>query len=166
MDNVEAAGRTMPGKTRKRWNINPKKRWVAVALLIALLLVGGAVFYMKIAGMAPKDLLNEWKGEPAEQTLVLEEFLVNLNTYGVPTAPVLRIHIAIKYLDEKNQERMKGEIPMIRDLILTNLRALRLETVLEEASMEEFKKKTREDLNAYFEENLVTQIYITDLIVR
>lgn len=166
MDNVEVAGRPMPGKSRKRFKIHAKKRWFAVALLAVFLIVGGTVFYMKVSGLTTKDLLKGWIREPAEQTLVLEEFLVNLNTYAVPASPVLRIHIAVKYLDEKNQERMNAEIPMIRDLILSNLRSLHLETVLEEASIEEFKKKTREDLNAYFDENLVTQIYITDLIVR
>lgn len=166
MDNAEVAGKTMPGKSRKRLKIHAKKRGAVVALLIVLLLVGGIFVSMKIAGLTPADLMKEWTVEPAEQTLVLEEFLVNLNTYVVPSAPVLRIHIAVKYLDEKNQERMNAEIPMIRDLILSNLRSLHLETVLEEASIEEFKKKTREDLNAYFKENLVTQIYITDLIVR
>lgn len=137
-----------------------------VASMLLLLVSGSVLIYSKASGQSVKEMLQSFAPEKSEHTVVLSEFLVNLNSQIAPANTVLRINIAIKYLDEKNTERIASETPMIRDIILSHLRDLRVETILEEKTIEDFKKNAKKSINELLNEDIVTQVYITDMIIR
>ncbi len=55
---------------------------------------------------------------------------------------------------------------MIRNEILVCLRELRRETVLEEESIEEFKVQAKNAINQRLDDEIIEEIYITNMIVR
>jgi flagellar basal body-associated protein FliL len=144
-----------------------KKIVVPIILVMAILVIsGGILIYSKVSGKTIGELTQRFAPEKSEHTLVLNEFLVNLNSGITPTSTVLRINIAIKYIDEKNTEVMKAEIPMIRDIILTHLMELQVETILEDKTIEDFKNRTRDSINLHLDDEIATQVYVTDMIIR
>lgn len=153
-------------KTKVKRSINKKILIPVIILLLILVVSAGVLIYSKATGQTVKELLKSFEPEKTEHTMVLSEFLVNLNSQAAPTNAVLRINIAIKYLDEKNIEKVSAETPMIRDIILSHLRDLSVENILEEKTIEEFKSNAKESINELLNEDIVTQVYITDMIIR
>ncbi|MDX9916850.1 MAG: flagellar basal body-associated FliL family protein [Gudongella sp.] len=159
--------KTEIGSTPKvKKKINKKILIIILAVILALIIGTSVLIYAKVKGVPVKSLIEKYLPEKSEQTLSLNEFLVNLNYDTGPSNEVLRINIAIKYIDSKNTERMVSEVPMIRDIILTNLRDLQAESILEEEIIYNFKKNTKDDINELLQQDIVTQVYVTDLIIR
>jgi len=149
----------------------PKKRSkkliiAVVAVIVVLLLSGGLVVYSLVTDTSLGDMFSYFAPEVTEETMVLDEFLVNVSSQYGTAEQVLRIHLAVKYLDVDNTERLKASVPMIRDIVLSNLRDLKVETILEEDTIKAFKSNTRKSLNEHFGEEIITELYITDMIVR
>lgn len=159
-------------KTEQKPAVKVKKvisKKIAIPIIAAIVLLTisvGGLIYSRVSGQTVKEMVQSFAPEKTEHTIALSEFLVNLNSKVAPTNTVLRINIAIKYLDEKNNERMAAEIPMIRDIILSHLRELKVETILEEKTIEEFKKNAKQSINEHLNEEIVTQVYVTDMIIR
>jgi flagellar protein FliL len=146
-----------------------KRRKLSIIIgVIGLLLITltGVIVYSVATETPIREIAEGFRSEPSEETLVLEEFLVNLNSESGPTNQFLKINIALEYRDSNNTETLTDSMPMIRNEILACLRDLRRESVLEEASIEAFKDHAREAINARLDEEIIDEIYITNMIVR
>ena len=152
---------------KKKSPKNRKKLLIIIGALSLLLLFAIGVGIYSLATDTPIiDMVEALRPEPSEETLVLEEFLVNLNSEAGATNQYLKINIALGYPGSGNTEVLTSAMPMIRNEILACLRELRRETVLEEESIEAFKEQAKNAINARLEEDLIEEIYITNMIVR
>ena len=97
-------------KTEQKPMVKAKRgisKKIAVPIIAAIVLLTisvGVLIYSKASGQTVKEMVQSFAPEKTEHTIVLSEFLVNLNSQVAPTNTVLRINIAIKYLDEKNSK--------------------------------------------------------------
>lgn len=158
----------------KRMN---KKLIIIIIVAVALLLTaGGVVIYSVTTDTPIGELVEMLKEEKPDKVLVLDEFLVNaLSEYG-KTDQVLRINIALTHVNDDETGMVEKSKPIIRDIILANLSDLKVEKLLEENTLPEFKTKTKDAINEYFqgetfdgetiEGDIITGLYVTDLIVR
>jgi flagellar basal body-associated protein FliL len=159
-------------KTNQTAEINTsqkKRRKLSILIgVIGLLLIAltGVIAYSVITETPIREIAEGFRSEPTEETLVLEEFLVNLNSESGPTNQFLKINLTLEYRDSDNTEILLESVPMIRNEILACLRDLRRESVLEEASIEAFKDHARAAINTRLPEEIIDEIYITNMIVR
>ena len=161
---MEKTNEAVGKKTKPK---NRKKLLIIIGVIgILLMTVSGVVIYSVVTETPIMVMAESFRSEPSEETLVLEEFLVNLNSESGPSNQYLKIDIALEYRDSKNTEILTAAMPMIRNEIIVSLRDLRRETVLEEESIEAFKEQAKNAINARLEEEIVDEIYITNMIVR
>lgn len=151
---------TKPKKKNKKLII------IIVAVIALLVLAGGLIIYSLVTDTSFGDMLAYFEPEVTEETMVLDEFLVNVASHQGSTDQLLRINLAIKYLDADNTEKIRAAVPMMRDIVLSNLRDLKIEIIHQDETIRTFKESTRESLNQHFGEEIVTEVYVTDMIVR
>ena len=153
-------------QTKKKPKNRKKLMIIIGALSLLLLFVIGVGIYSMATETPIVEMVEALRPEPSKETLVLEEFLVNLNSEGGPTNQFLKINIALGYAGSGNTETLTAAMPMIRNEILVCLRELRRETVLEEESIEEFKVQAKNAINQRLDDEIIEEIYITNMIVR
>ena len=164
---METMEKTNPTEVKKKMPKKRKKLLIITGVIgLLLLVVSGVVIYSAVTETPITEMVDRFRPEPSEETLVMEEFLVNLNSESGPTNQYLKINMALGYLGSNNTEILTASMPMIRNEILISLRDLRRETVLEEESIEEFKQQAKNAINSRLDEDIIDEIYITNIIVR
>lgn len=148
-----------------------KKLIVAVVLITILILGSGSVIAFSMITETPVgDIISSLRPVKPDEIMVLNEFLVNAASTKGQTNKYLRINIALTH--KNNQiEVMKTTEPIIRDIILGKLKSLEIEDLLDDKRIDIFKEVVQKDLNEYFKEThsekeMITGVYITDLIIK
>jgi flagellar basal body-associated protein FliL len=145
---------------------NSKKLVIIIGVLsLFFLFAFGVGIYSLATDTSIIEMVEVVRPAPSKETLVLEEFLVNLNSEAGHSNQYLKINIALGYLGSRNTEVLISAMPMIRNEVLACLRELRRETVLEEESIEAFREQAKKAINARLE-GQIEEIYITNMIVR
>lgn len=147
----------------------PKKSKFKLVLLIVIpifLIVSVGFGYMAFTDTKISDIQEIFQKEE-EQTLLLEEFLVNIKS-PVGKNRYLKIKLALMYNNPEHGEVLNANVNKIRDIIITDLRERQSEEVLDTDKTEEIKSKIMEDINSGLnsEQKIVKDVYITDLIVQ
>ena len=70
------------------------------------------------------------------------------------------------YTDESYGNELVNNMSKIRDLVITNLRNRTAEDLLNGESISQLKSSIKEDINKSFEESMIEDIYITNIIVQ
>jgi flagellar basal body-associated protein FliL len=147
----------------------PKKSKLKLILLIIIpiiLIISIGLGYMVFTDTSVSDIQKLFEKEE-EQTLLLEEFLVNIKSPAGKNR-YLKIKLALMYNDANHGEILNANVNKIRDIIIADLRERHSEEILDIDKTEEIKTKITEDINSVLnsEEKIVKDVYITDLIVQ
>lgn len=127
-----------------------------VILLIATLVIG--FIYIKSKDKTQKKPADEY-------TMELDEFLVNLKTDG-DTPSYLKTKIALMYPKKKSGEKLENNIDKIRDAINDKLRTKTSNEMLDTSKVEELKKEIVLAINDALGEEIVGNIYFTDIVIQ
>ena len=153
---------TEPTKNAKKKR--PKlKILIIIILLIVVLLLGGFI-YLQVTDTTIADIMESFNKEE-QLTMSLDEFLVNLKS-PANMRNYLKVKISLMYTDSSKTEMLTANTSKIRDIILDNLRGRGYEDVTTNEGIDTLKKDIIEDLNNSFEEPIIKEVYITDIIVQ
>lgn len=137
-------------------------RILIVVLLAVILFLG--IGYLLLLDKEMPDLTTIFKSN-GEYTIPLDDFVVNLKS-NKPVNNYARLSIALMYTDESYGNELVNNMSKIRDLVITNLRNRTAEDLLNEESISQLKSSIKEDINKSFEESMIEDIYITNIIVQ
>lgn len=152
-------------KVRKSFNINKNVLLlvIAVPLLVAIGVIAGSFVTNPDTMMASN---NEEPEEVEEVSVALEEFVLNLE----PTNNVnryVRMEISLSTTQEGGLELLEGSLDKIRDSIINTVSRQTVNDIFdEEVGTSNLKDVLKESLNAEFEDELVHQVYITNVVVQ
>lgn len=139
-------------------------RILIVVLLAVILFLLVGIGYLLLLDKEMPDLTTIFKSN-GEYTIPLDEFVVNLKS-NKPVNNYARLSIALMYTDESYGNELVNNMSKIRDLVITNLRNRTAEDLLNEESISQLKSSIKEDVNKSFEESMIEDIYITNIIVQ
>lgn len=149
-------------KVRNGFNKNILMLIIAVPLLVAIGVIAGNY-------LANPELMasgNEEDEKIEEVTVPLEEFVLNLE----PTNNVnryVRMEISLSTTEENGVELIEGSLDKIRDSIINTVSRQTVGDIFdEEVGTSNLKDVLKESLNTEFEEELIHQVYITNVVVQ
>lgn len=135
---------------------------IAVPILVAIGVIAGN--YLANPEMSASG--NEEEEKIEEVTVPLEEFVLNLE----PTNNVnryVRMEISLSTIEENGVELIEGNLDKIRDSIINTVSRQTVGDIFdEEVGTSNLKDVLKESLNTEFEEELIHQVYITNVVVQ
>ena len=78
----------------------------------------------------------------------------------------LKIKIALMYTDEKQEKNLSSNVNKIRDVIINQLRSKTPEEILDIEKTSELKKEIVDEINSAIKNDIVKDIYFTDLVIQ
>lgn len=149
-------------KIRNGFNKNILMLVIAVPILVAIGVIAGN--YLANPEMSASG--NEEEEKIEEVTVPLEEFVLNLE----PTNNVnryVRMEISLSTIEENGVELIEGNLDKIRDSIINTVSRQTVGDIFdEEVGTSNLKDVLKESLNTEFEEELIHQVYITNVVVQ
>lgn len=148
-------------------NENKKKSRskLIIIILLVVIAVGIAITaYFMISGKSLKEIKELGKSED-EYTISLDEFITNLKNED-RGKNYLKIQVALMYKDEKHTDLLEANLNKIRDIVLNDLREKTSEYILEVKNTPKLKEDLLEKLNDSLGEEVIEDIYFTNLIVQ
>lgn len=141
-----------------------KSKILIIVLLIVILIgIAGGAFFI-VTDKTTSDIKEIFQSKD-EYTISLDEFVTNLQTQE-NSKNYLKIEVSLMYKDKKNTEIIESNISKIRDIVLNDLREKTPEEVLEVDKTPELKDALLEKLNASLGEDIIEEVYFTNLIVQ
>jgi flagellar basal body-associated protein FliL len=153
---------TEPTKNVKKKR--PKLKILVIIILVIVVLLLGGFIYLQVTDTTIADIMESFDKEE-QLTMSLDEFLVNLKS-PANMRNYLKVKISLMYTDSSKTEMLISNTSKIRDIILENLRGLEYEDVTTNEGINALKRDIIEDLNNSFEEPIIKEVYITDIIVQ
>lgn len=136
-----------------------------IALLLALVIsLAFLVGFFMLRDNDSWDITKVFRNDE-EHTMLLEEFVVNLKS-DKGSKNYLKIQMALMYENEKDAKILSANTNKIRDIIIKQLRNKTAEEMLDIDKTMEFKKEIINDINVSFKQNIVDDIYFTDLVIQ
>lgn len=151
-------------ESQKSKGINISK--VAIIILLSLiLLLTAAILFFVVSDNKIEGIIQIFKTDGGEFTASLDEFVVNLKPEG-SIKHYLKVTLALMYTEEDHGGVIESSINKIRDAIITNIRTRTYGEVLDDTNGLVFKEDVKKSINAALGEDLIKDIYITDLIIQ
>lgn len=150
----------MENNTEKRNSL----RLIIIILLVVVILLAGVIGYFLISGNRVSDVLEKLN-PPEEHTVLLKEFLVNLK-FENNRKNYLKVQIALMYTDKKQTMVIDSNTSKIRDVILFELRKYNADEILDGEAMLSLKKEIMEQLNIALDDEIIKDVYFTDLVIQ
>lgn len=141
-----------------------KLKLVIIILLVVIILLGIVIGYFVISGKKISDI-KEKMNPIEEQTVLLNEFLVNLK-FENTKKNYLKVRIALMYTDKKQTEVINANNSKIRDLILSELTKRNAEEILNIEAINDLKLEIIKNLNLALDGDIIKDIYFTDMVVQ
>jgi len=145
----------------------------AVAFLVVLLM-GGLFFMMwsKLSNMegqqavaeAPEQLEMAEEETQVKPIFPLNSFIVNLA--GENGKRYLKIKMILEITKEDLNDTIRQRIPQIRDSIMMILTSKRYEDVKDTAGKIALRQDIRKQINVFFKEPCVSNVYFTDFVIQ
>lgn len=145
--------------------VNLRKLILIVFLVFAIVFTGLAFGgYYFVTGQVLFGLDKMFEEKPAEATLAMEPFLVNLQADG--RDQYLKATVAIGYQYTDHLALLEGSTTQIRDVVIQYLRSKSGTDFSQEENLEPFKEELKAQLNGLFEEDIVYRIYFTEFLIQ
>ena len=139
---------------------------IVVLMLVLIGLFLGMAYYVfggEHAVLGAKGSQNQ--GTDEEYTVILDEFIINLKSEG-NTQHYLKATIALMYTDDEMLDLITANTNKLRDVIITNLRNKTAEEMLNNETSPQIKDELVSSLNSALNEDVISGIYFTDLVVQ
>lgn len=137
---------------------------IIVLLVLAIVLLGVIGYFVVFDGESI-SLAGIFTSSENEHTYLLEEFTVNLKAED-NGRNYAKAQIALMYTDSDHENTLMVNTIKIRDIIINELRSLTSEELLDGDNTENIKTRIRESINIELGQDLVEDIYFSDLIVQ
>ena len=146
--------------------VQKKSNFRILIILLLILVLASTLFvgYFLIRDRDAADLVSVFKTE-GENTILLDEFIVNLKSEK-SMRNYLKIKIALMYTDEKQEKNLSANVNKIRDVIINQLRSKTPEEILDIEKTSELKKEIVDEINSAIKNDIVKDIYFTDLVIQ
>lgn len=138
---------------------------VVIILLVLVLVLLSFIGYFTVSEAAQLPTFNIFSNANDENTILLEEFLVNLNVEG-NQRNYIKTKIALMYTDKDGDEIINSNMLKIRDTIINDLRRMTSEDILNGENTSGLKISLIESINAVLDKNIIKEIYFSDLIIQ
>ena len=146
-------------------NKKGKKKVIIISLIIVLVLVISSVIgYLLVSGKQFADITEMFKSHD-EQSILLKEFVINLKSEN-GAKNYLKVQIALMYIENKHGEIIISNVNKIRDQIHKDLRKKTSQDILDGDNITLIKKEIINNINLVLKENIVKDVYFTDLVVQ
>jgi flagellar FliL protein len=153
-----------------------KEKGVNLFLLIPILLViviggtigGTLVTNHFLVGEKPETETVKTKGIATDEAIVaLDEFLVNLEKEDKEEQQYMKVNLSILVDNEEKSEEVTKNVAVIRDSVVNLLRQKKASDILSSAeSVPNLKKELKEAINHEYGSGIITEVYVTDLVIQ
>lgn len=141
-----------------------KSKLIIIVLLVVIVLMVSVSAFFLISDKSLSDVKAMFESKD-EYTILLDEFVTNLQNED-RGKNYLKIQLALMYKDKNNTSEIEANISKIRDIILNDLRDKSPEEIKEVEKTGELKTQILEKLNKSLDENMIEDIYFTNLVVQ
>lgn len=141
-----------------------KSKLIIIVLLVVIVLMVSVSAFFLISDKSLSDVKAMFESKD-EYTILLDEFVTNLQNED-RGKNYLKIQLALMYKDKNNTSEIEANTSKIRDIILNDLRDKSPEEIKEVEKTGELKTQILEKLNKSLDENMIEDIYFTNLVVQ
>lgn len=149
----------MEKKNKKEFN---KK--ILLLLVVPVLVALGVVIGSYISANEPE--IEETEEILHEQTIVLDEFVLNLE----PTGNInryIRLELALSTVKENGLIEIEDKINTIRDVIIYEVSKESVENIFEDEDKNfTLKNKLKKKINERLDDDLIYEVYISNIIIQ
>jgi len=143
------------------------KKWIWIVIVFLAIAIGGVVSFGFTSGKAQAIISDLFKEEVVETTVPLEEFLINLDSGTSVKKNFLKIELSLHSSKEGAEEILTANVAQIRDSVISVLRKKTEDTVFKEEDTKLLiKKELIEAINTKIDEDLVDDIFITNIVTQ
>ncbi|WP_407371253.1 flagellar basal body-associated protein FliL [Carnobacterium sp.] len=144
-----------------------KKIWIWIVIVFLAITIGGVVTFGFTSGKAQAIISDLSKEEVVEITVPLDEFLINLDSGTSVKKNFLKIELTLHSSKEGAEEKLTANIAQIRDSVISVLRKKTEDTVFKEEDTKLLiKEELIEAINSKIDEDLVDDIFITNIVTQ
>lgn len=144
-----------------------KKIWIWIVIVFLAILIGAIVSFGFNSGKAQAIISDLSKEEVVEITVPLDEFLINLDSGTSVKKNFLKIELTLHSSKEGAEEKLTSNIAQIRDSVISVLRKKTEDTVFKEEDTKLLiKEELIEAINSKIDEDLVDDIFITNIVTQ
>lgn len=155
----------MENKTKVAEKDRKSKAKIVIIALLAIIVIGISITaFFLISDKSFSDVKGFFESKD-EYTILLDEFVTNLQTEE-RSNNYLKIQVALMYKDKKNTSIIESNTSKIRDIVLNDLREKTPEQILEVDKTPELKTILLEKLNDSLGNDIIEEVYFTNLIVQ
>lgn len=145
---------------------NGKGKLIIIILIVVILLFGAVFAYFAITGKKVSDVMDTFQKDQ-EFTLLLDDFVVNLVGEDNTTSKnYLKIQVALMYTDKKQETLLSENISKIRDVIVEDLRNNTAAGLSSTVNVEKVKENIRSDVNKALNQDIIKDVYFSDLLIQ
>lgn len=147
-------------------NIEKKgnSKLIIIILAVVIVVLGAIIGIMFATNTSVSDVKAIFEKE-IEQTIPMEEFLVNIQS-DTSRNHFVKMNIALMYTNPKNEEHIHANIFKIRDIVIKYLMQKERDDFKSHDSLYTVKEELIELLNEGLGEDMIKDIYITDMLVQ
>ncbi len=135
-----------------------------LVLLVLVLISTFILGYLLFTGNNKRSS-NSILGGKKEQTIDLDDFVVNLKPEGSRKA-YLKIKVAVMYDNPKKTKLVENNISKMRDIITNEFRSKTVEEIQDVAKVDSLKNGIIENINKSIGEDVIKEIYLTDIVIQ
>ena len=153
--------------------MNNKMMMMMIGVVCLLLVAFGAMMFMMWSKMSSLESMANATGEESSETgekkeigpiYSLESFIVNLD--DPKYRKYLRVTMDLELRTEEKIGEVEDRLPQIRDCVLTILPAKQYEQVTTVEGKNALRKEIQTALNAFFDKEIITNIYFTEFVIQ
>ena len=149
----------------KRSGENKSNKLVVVIVVMNFVIILGVVALLYFNGGLKLPIGKEKPVEIVEYVVAMDSFTVNLKTEG-RTNSYLKTEISFMYNDDTKTEEFAEKKSQIRDVIIKDLMEYSSAELLASGGLEYAKTKLLTEVNTFFGDDVVMEIYFTDFLVQ
>ena len=142
-----------------------KKKPPLMVIIVAAVLLGLVISFAFVKQVSAKESTQPKKVEPGP-VIPLDEFLINLADPGGDHFLKLTIALELSKAKGKTPEELKDQIPAMRDAINSALNEKTRDDLVTNAKREKIKQQLKIAVNKKLGDELVTQVYFTNLVTQ
>lgn len=141
------------------------KSKLIIIILLAIIVIGvGVTVFFLMTDKSFSDVKEMFQSKD-EYTVLLDEFVMNLQTEQ-QNKNYLKVEVALMYTDSDFTELVEASNSKIRDIVLNDLREKTPRQMSEVDKTPELKEDLKGKINEALGEDVIEEVYFTNLIVQ
>lgn len=135
-----------------------------IMLVVILLAITMLLSYIVFSG-GPNFDITKLFNQNKEENVLLDEFVVNLKSEN-NRKNYLKLQVALMCNEEDDKAIIESNVNKIRDRVVNILLDKTSADILEGDNIKNLKDELKEEINLALKDELVKEVYVTDLVVQ